>query len=170
MAHGSQNIIIHFAFLPGAQSPFGFVFQYNFFSFFNTLVSFWKVVCRVPVSGASQQGLFCWRPFYAENCVVHSASYFLFPFHSLSGFLLHARHAKALSCGSCPYPWQLTHGVHSGISRGLSFFPSPFGQQQLRNRSERQDRVQTQTHEKEHMECNKLNATQQGKEAGRGEG
>lgn len=110
-------------------------FSTIFFSFFNTLVSFWKVVCRFPVSGASQQGLFCWRPFYAENCVVHSASYFLFPFHSLSGFLLHARHAKALSCGSCPYPWQLTHGVHSGICRGLSFFPSPFGQQQLRDRS-----------------------------------
>lgn len=132
MANGSQDIIIHFAFLPGAQSPFGFVFQYVFF-FFLTLISFWKVVCRFPASGASQQGLFCWRPFYAENCVVHSASYFLFPFHSLSGFLLHARHAKALSSGSSPYLWQLTHAFTLALAVVFLFSPPPFGQQQLRN-------------------------------------
>lgn len=43
LANGSQDIITHFAFLPGSQSPFGFLFQYIFF--FLTLVSFWKVVC-----------------------------------------------------------------------------------------------------------------------------
>lgn len=32
LANGSQDIITHFAFLPGSQSPFGFLFQYNFFS------------------------------------------------------------------------------------------------------------------------------------------
>lgn len=43
VANGSQDIITHFAFLPGSQSPFGFVLQYDIFPL--TLVSFWKVVC-----------------------------------------------------------------------------------------------------------------------------
>lgn len=117
------------------------------------------------MSSAAQQGLVCWRPLYAENCVVHSASYFLFPFHSLLGFSSMQGMQRAFHLGAVP-----TRGSSHMRSLWLEpwsfFLSSSLWAKAIEERSERQDRVQTQTHEKEHMGCNKLNATQQGKGAG----
>lgn len=79
------------------------VFLFPFFlSFFFTLVSFWKVVCRFPASRASQQGLFCWRPFYAGKLC--SA------FRKLFSFPLPLPLRVSPPCKACkgPFMWELS--------------------------------------------------------------
>lgn len=93
---------------------------------------------------------------------MHSTSYFIFPFHFLLVFFF--------SMQDMQRPFHLGAGPTRGSSHmhaftlalAVVFLSSSLWAMAIEKCSERQDCVQTQTHEKEHMECNKLNATQQG--------
>lgn len=110
--------------------------DFFFSTFFFLNFSFFLESCllipsewRLTTGAILLETLLCWKLW----CAFHKLFYFPLPL-PLGIFFLHARHAKAVSSGCWPYPWQLTYArVHSGVSRGLSFSPPPFGQWRLRN-------------------------------------
>lgn len=149
MVEESWDLILTlFYFLPSAQSSFGFVFQECFYFGF-LLQSCLPFLSERSLTGA----ILPLDPFMLDTTVC-SVSYFLFSFCLSLSF-------SFVQCMQRPFHWRSCSPTHRRAPFIVFFLSSSLWTTKIENCSKRQKFPQTQALEKEHMECNKLNATQQ---------